>query len=207
MSKPSLLFVIVSLVVLMFYVAFEIYLLMVNDVKENTDINAVNNTQEESINSEINSYIDKIDNVILCIYEKDITGRYLTLEQKEYITKMYINYYKGTYIGDIVSNNLGEEYISLDAYKKAYEVVFNPVDIEKEIYSDNVLLPTFNIGKVYLDNYKILSYNLTDNLHTVEVEYTSNLGNYNFNFKVSYYIVEYDKNKFNLEGFIIEGEN
>ncbi len=157
-----------------------------------------------NIENDLISYINRIDNVVLCIYEMDISGEVLTLAQKDYITSMYINYYKGVYIDNIVTEN-DFEYISKDVFKQIYGTIFDLNEFNDSLYQDNIRLHPFNMNKVYLDKNKILSCKYDGIKYIVDVEYTSVFENNSTVFKVTYYIRETNISNYSLVGFVIKG--
>ncbi len=153
-----------------------------------------------SSSNNIDNFIKDNEEMLLCIYDINITGEKLTSEQKEYITKIYILFNKDKYNEDIVYD-LDEGFsIKYDIFNDAYFYLFSE-NIDN-IPSDYVEIKQINVEKFHIDSRKIQRYSCINDTHVLEIEYITKFLEKVYTYNVKYNI-GYKDGKYYLIGYVI----
>ena len=150
----------------------------VNFVKTNEVLSVFSNTT-----SNIDFFIKNIENIVLSVYDVDITGEKLSSSQKEFITKMYILRNRAMFQNVIKDGDVPS--IDINSFNLAYTYLFG----ESYISGTSIVeLGTLNVERFIPSSREIVSFESNQDSYRVKVIYTAKFESKLFKYTVSYNI-------------------
>ena len=154
-------------------------------------VNYINITKFETLSvfanaaNSVDFFIKNIENIVLSVYDIDITGNRLSFNQKEFITKMYILRNRAMFQAAIK----GEENpaIDLSTFNLAYTYLFG----ESYVSNDNlsqVSLGALNVERFIPSSREVISFETEENLYKVLIIYKTKFADKEFKYRVTYNI-------------------
>ena len=148
----------------------------------------------------IDEFVKENEEILLSIYDMDISSETLSNMQKSYITNLYIIKNRDKYIESIKDENDDGFKISSDVWNNVYWYLFSD-----NLSSDNtkdIQINLVNKEKFHIDSRNIMRYSCINDIHILEIEYISKFLNEEYKCNVKYNI-GYKDNKYYIIGFVI----
>ena len=153
-----------------------------------------------SYTNNIDEFIQENEEMLLSIYDIDISGEKLTEEQKIYITNLYIIQNKGRYIENITEDKESSFKIDINIWKDVYSYLF--LENNSAFMDEYIKIDLVNKEKFHIDSRKIVKYSCINDTHVLEIEYISKFLDKEYKYNVKYNIGCKD-GKYYIIGFVI----